>query len=95
MTWPAKRTKLAQKAPYHKMVHICYVYNVYILQAVKCCLLNCSLMVKSSLQWLQHIFSYDTTNLKNVVKFYVPPWSIFAGPVTYAMLYVNAEAIIP
>ena len=32
---------------------------------------------------LQQIISYDATNVKNVVKIYVPTWSIFAGPVTY------------
>ena len=32
---------------------------------------------------LDQIISYGATNLKNVVKFYVPTWSIFAAPVTY------------
>ena len=29
------------------------------------------------------IISYDATKSKNVVKFCVPTWSIFAGPVTF------------
>ena len=39
-------------------------------------------MVQISNQWLKYIVSYDAVNLKNIVKFYVPTWSIFAGPVT-------------
>ena len=36
MTGPAKRTRLAQYTPYHKMVNILsFVYNVYFLQLVK------------------------------------------------------------
>ena len=65
------------------MVHILSsVYNIYILKVVKYCLVNCSLMVKISLKWFQHIFNSDATNLKNE-KFYVPVWFIFTGPVTF------------
>ena len=31
------------------------------------------------------ILCYDATNLKKMVKFYVPTWTLFAGPVTYGM----------
>ena len=41
------------------------------------------LMVKISLQQLKQIISFDTINLKSVVKFCVPTWSIFAVPVIY------------
>ena len=52
-----KVDKLAQNTPYHKMVHILSsVYNIYMLQVVKFCLLNCSLMVKISIQWLPGCF---------------------------------------
>ena len=32
------------------------------------------------------ITSYQSTELENMVKFYVPIWSFFTGPVTYATL---------
>ena len=38
---------------------------------------------KMFLQWLLWIISYDAPNLKNIMKFYVPTWSIFAGQVIY------------
>ena len=31
------------------------------------------------------VISYDAAKLENVVKIYVPTWSIFVGPVTYIM----------
>ena len=40
-------------------------------------------MVEILVSWPKHIISYDTTNLKNVVKFYIPTWSIFANATTY------------
>ena len=40
-------------------------------------------MVKMSLTYIPlQIISYDATNVKNVVKFCVPTWSILADPVT-------------
>ena len=35
-----------------------------------------------AITYVHKLCHYDTTNLKNIVKFYVPTWSIFAGPVT-------------
>ena len=29
------------------------------------------------------VTSYQSTKLENMVKFYVPTWSLFPGPVTY------------
>ena len=31
---------------------------------------------------------YDAPNSENVVKLYVPTWSIFAGPFTYMQLKI-------
>ena len=65
--------KLPQNTPYHKIVHILSsVYNIYFLLILKCCLLNSSLMVKPLPQWFLRIISYDASNLKNIVKFFVP-----------------------
>ena len=36
---------------------------------------------------LERIISYYAINLKNIVQFYVPTWSIFVGLVTYNQLY--------
>ena len=67
-----KGTKLAQNTPYQKIINILSsVYYIYFLSVLKCYLLNCSLMVKLSFQWLQQIISY-ATNLKNIVKFMCP-----------------------
>ena len=44
--------------------------------------------------WLEQIISYDATNLKNMVKFYVPTWSIFAGPVTYSIVFNEITAMV-
>ena len=41
-------------------------------------------------QWLKYIMSYGAVNVKNIVKFYVPTWSIFAGPVTYNSGFIAA-----
>ena len=38
---------------------------------------------KNSCQFLKSIFCYDATKLKKMVKFYVPTWMLFAGPVTF------------
>ena len=38
--------------------------------------------------------SYDTTNVKNVVKFCVPTWSIFAGLVTYSRCRLKPDNTI-
>ena len=38
---------------------------------------------KNSRQFLKSIFCYDATKLKKMVKFYVPSWTLFAGPVTF------------
>ena len=35
----------------------------------------------TSLASAELIGSYVATNLKNIVKFYVPTWTIFAGPI--------------
>ena len=40
-------------------------------------------MIKNSSQSPEKVTSYQSTKLENMVKFYVPTWSIFAGPVTY------------
>ena len=45
-------------------------------------------MLKISHYQLIQISSYDATDLKNVVKFCVPTWSIFAGPVTNVMILI-------
>ena len=81
VTGPAKRDQVCSKytIPQNHMSSVCHIYFI---EVVKCCLLNCSMMVKISLQWLQQIISYDTTNLKKMVKFYEPTRSIFAGPIT-------------
>ena len=68
------------------------VNNIYFLSVIKCYQFNCSLMVKFSFQWLQQIISYDATNLKTMVKLYVPTWSIVAGPVIF--LWYSLVAII-
>ena len=40
--------------------------------------------------------SYQSTKLDNMVKFYVPTWSIFAGPVAIYQLLViqNTQSIV-
>ena len=32
---------------------------------------------------MQQSLCYDAKKLKKIVKFYVPTWTLFAGPVTY------------
>ena len=38
----------------------------------------------SGINFAKQIISYDRAKLKKVGDFYVPTWSIFTGPVTYA-----------
>ena len=33
----------------------------------------------------QQVTSYQSTKLKKMVKFYVPTWTLFAGPVTFVI----------
>ena len=77
-----KWTKLAQTTHHHKNFNILgsaqYICALFV---VKCCLLNCALMVEKSCQFLNYVFFYDETKLKKMVKFYVPTWTLFAGPV--------------
>ena len=47
-------------------------------------------MVEKSCQFFKYIFYYDATNLKKMVKFYVPTWTLFAGPVTYGIILYRA-----
>ena len=51
-------------------------------------------MVQIPKQWLKYFISYDGVNLKNLVKFYVPTWSIFAGPVTNIKYVPNCNKIL-
>ena len=52
----------------------CLEFFVQYLLSVSCKMLpiKCFIDGKISLQWHQQIISYDSTNLKNVVKYYVP-----------------------
>ena len=45
-------------------------------------------MVEKPCQLLKHIFCYDATKLKKMAKFYVPTWTLFAGPVTIIISYI-------
>ena len=40
-------------------------------------------MVENSWLLPKNATNYQLTKLGNMVKFYVPTWSLFAGPVTY------------
>ena len=40
-------------------------------------------MVENACYSLKKVTSYQSTKSENMIKFYVPTWSIFAGPVTY------------
>ena len=44
-------------------------------------------MVENSRQFLKQIFCFDATNLKKMVKFYVPTWTCFVGSVTIFMVF--------
>ena len=45
-------------------------------------------MIEKICQSHKYNFCYDATKLKKMVKFYVPTWTLFAGPVTNIPLYI-------
>ena len=49
----------------------------------KCCILNYSFMAVITVYWLDQITGYNAMKLKNVVKFYVPTWSILLAQYTF------------
>ena len=49
-------------------------------------------MIENSWQSLKQITSYQSTKLEKMVKFYVPTWTLFAGPVTYYYSPLNSPS---
>ena len=43
-------------------------------------------MIEKTCQSHKYNLCYDATKLKKMVKFYVPTWTLFAGPVTKIMV---------
>ena len=82
-----KGTKWTQTTPDHKTV----------ISWVRLCFVSCkTLSINLSIYGMlspEKITSYQSTKLENMVKFYVPTWSIFAGPVTYNIVTVLLEYI--
>ena len=63
----------------HDQTNVLFVFILLLLS-----LANYILMVEILFLLLDQIISYGATQLKNVVKFYVPTWLIFTAPVIYS-----------
>ena len=90
MTGPAKGTKLAQNTLYHKMVNI--FSSVGTILSVSCKILLIKLFIDNKMFTSMASVNYHTIKLKNVMKFYVPTWLIFAAPVTFVK--INTESLL-
>ena len=67
--WTSKMVQDDGKTSNHKMLNILRtIYIIYFLSVVKCCILNCSLMIKITVCYPDQMTSYDA----KMIKFYVP-----------------------
>ena len=79
--WPdqCKGTKFAQNGKY---LELCVQYLLSVSFKTSLIKVLNDGKTLSSVASANIYCGLDITNLKNVVKFYVPTWSIFAGPIT-------------